>query len=129
MGNIDLQKHFRYEELIHQRLRQNANISKIAKYFNSNMTKLLLSNILGQASLGNFNLNCAEFAEKISASKSGTCAIINECVEAGWVVMYKHQGKTCYKASKEMMQSYEQYFTQKEQWCETVWSFKREDYS
>lgn len=129
MYTIDLQKHFRYEELIHQRLRQNANLSKIAKYFNSNMTKLLLSNILGQAALGNFHLNCAEFAEKISASKSGTCSIIAECVEAGWVDMYKFNGKTCYKASSEMMQSYQTYFEQKEQWCEDVWNFKRQDYS
>tara|TARA_B100001094_G_C18139499_1_gene777017 strand:+ start:663 stop:1049 length:387 start_codon:yes stop_codon:yes gene_type:complete len=124
MGNVDLQKHFKYEELIHIRMRQGKNLSKIAKYFNSNMTKIRLSNILGQAFLGNYNLNCAEFADKISASKSGTCAIIAECVEAGWVDMYKFDGKTCYKASAEMMQSYIEYFEQKERWCDEIFNLK-----
>ena len=128
MGRIDPKKHFLFEEKLFLRTVTLKDVNgiccprgrKIANYFNSSKTKLFLSNILGQCALGVYNLNCVEIAEKISASKSGTCAIINECVEAGWVEMYKHAGKTCYKASNEMMQQYEAYFDLKEQWFKEV---------
>ena len=124
MGKLDLKQHFKYEEKVHERLRTQSNISEIARYFNSTQSKLFLSNILGQASLGEYNMNCSEIAEKISASKSGTCGIINGCVEAGWVVMYKHSGKTCYKASEEMMDIYKEYYALKEKWCDEIFNIK-----
>ena len=124
MGKIDLQKHFKYDEKVHQRLRSQTNLSEIARYFNSPQSKLFLSNILGQAALGEYNMNCGEIAEKISASKSGTCNIITECVAAGWVEMYKHQGKTCYKASSVMMDIYKEYYALKEKWCNEIFNIK-----
>ena len=79
---------------------------EISRYFQSTPLKAAMARLLTVATLADKRYNKLDMADALGCSRQMVHNIIEECLEAGWVVRAPdHQNTRCFKASPELVES------------------------